>query len=65
VSVVLAPLQIATVAGEIAAIGSGFTVTVLEAVPEHPLASDTVTVYVVVVVGETVMAAVPPALLQL
>jgi hypothetical protein len=41
---VLAPLQIATVAGEIVAIRTGFTVTVLEAVAVHVFAFVTVTV---------------------
>jgi hypothetical protein len=43
VSVVLAPLQMVTVAGEIAAVGSGFTFTVLEAEAVHPFASVAVT----------------------
>lgn len=53
-----------TVAGFIAAAGFEFTVTVLEAVPVHPLTSVTVTVYEVVVIGETVMFAVTAALLH-
>lgn len=39
-------------------IGSGFTVIVAEVVAVQPLASVTVTVYVVVVVGDLVIAAV-------
>lgn len=54
-SVALAPLQIATVAGEIAAVGSEFTVTNLDAVAEHPTPLVTVTEKVVLDVGLTVM----------
>jgi hypothetical protein len=64
VSVMLPPLQIAAVAGEIAAVGGGLTVTVLLAVAVQVLAAVTVTVYVVVDTGETVMAAVFAALLH-
>ena len=59
------PLQIATVAGEIEAAGRALTVTSLEAVAEQLFALVTVTVYVVLVVGENVAAALePPVLLQ-
>ena len=44
--------------------GSGFTVTVTEHELVHPLASVTVTVYVVVEVGLTVIEAVVAALLH-
>ena len=44
--------------------GSGFTVTVTEQELVHPFASVTVTVYVVVVTGLTVIEAVVAALLQ-
>ena len=47
-----------------AGVGSGFTVMVVEAVAEQPAALVTVTVYVVVVVGETVIAAVDMPVLQ-
>ena len=42
----------------------GTMVTVKEAVPVQPLAAVTVTVYVVVIVGATVMVAVVAALLH-
>lgn len=44
--------------------GAGFTVTVVVQVPLHPLASVTVTVYVVVDVGLTVIDAVVAPVLQ-
>ena len=44
VNVALAPAQIETVAGDIEAVGTGFTVTVRESVSVHPLALVTVTV---------------------
>ena len=47
-----------TVAGEMEAVGKGFTVTVREAVAVQPLLSVTVTLYVVVAAGLTVIAAV-------
>ena len=63
VSVALAPAQIETVAGEIEAVGNGFTVTGFDAEAEQPLASVTVTVKVVVDTGLTVMlCAVAPVL---
>ena len=43
VSVALCPLQIAGAAGMMAATGLAFTVTILEAEAEQPLASETVT----------------------
>ncbi len=64
VSVALAPMQMLTVAGEITADGFGLTVTVLEAVAVHPFASVTVTVYVVVVEGETVISFVKTPVLH-
>ncbi len=39
----LTPLQMLTVAGEIAAVGKGLTITVLEVEAVHPFASVTVT----------------------
>jgi hypothetical protein len=45
-------------------IGAGFTVTVVVQVPLHPLASVTVTVYVVVALGLTVIDAVVAPVLQ-
>lgn len=61
VSVADEPAQIVDVAGLMLTVGVGFTVTVLVPVPEQP-ASVYVTVYVVVVPGDTVIAAVvaPP-----
>ena len=59
VSVTLPPEQ--NVSGPLAvmfAVGVVVTVTVCDAVDEQPFASVTVTVYVVVVAGETVIAAV-------
>lgn len=65
VSVALSPLQIVTVAGEIVAVGALFTETKRDAVIEQLLALVTVTVYVVVVAGLNVAAALlPPLLLQ-
>lgn len=64
VNVAFAPLQIATVGGEIAATGFEFTVTTRDEVAVHPLASVTVTKYVVVETGETVMLAATEALLH-
>ena len=43
ISVALVPMQIATVEGEIVAVGNEFTVTVLEAVAKHPVPLVTVT----------------------
>jgi len=65
VSVTLAPLQIVPsllVRPEVSVIvivgiGSGFTVMVVAVVEEHPSAFVTVTVYVVVVIGDLVIAA--------
>jgi hypothetical protein len=45
-------------------VGNEFTVTVLVVVAVHPAAFVTVTVYVVVVAGVTVMAAVVPPVLH-
>ena len=58
VSVDEAPIQIDGFAGVMLQAGSGFTVTVFEQELVHPCALVTVTVYVVVVVGLTVMDAV-------
>lgn len=55
VSVALAPLQMLALEGVME--GSVLTVTVLDAVAVHPLAFVTVTLYVVVVAGLTVMLA--------
>src|SRR5258706_457619 len=52
------PTQIAGFAGVMLHDGSGFTVTVVEHELVHPLALVTVTVYVVVIVGLTVIDAV-------
>ena len=59
-SVVLSPIHI-TVEPVKDTVGLGFTVTVLVAVAVHPLAAVTVTVYVVVLAGLTVMEAVVAA----
>ena len=64
VSVVLVLLQIAIVAGLIFATGKVFTVTFALAVAVQLLASVTVTVYGVFTKGETVIAVVFAALLQ-
>jgi hypothetical protein len=50
--------------GVMTGIGSALTVTAWLAVAVHPLAFVTVTVYVVVVAGETVIAAVVAELLH-
>src|SRR5258706_15164034 len=52
------PIQITGVGQVMLHIGTGFTVTIVEHELLQPLASVTVTVYVVVTVGLTVMAAV-------
>jgi hypothetical protein len=64
VSVDEAPIQIVGLAGVMLHVGSGFTVTVVEHELVHPAALVTVTVYVVVVVGLTVIAAVVAPVLQ-
>ncbi len=64
VSVVLAPAQTETVAGEMEAVGKGLTDTKREAVAEQEPPSVTVTKYVVAEVGETVMVAVVSFVLQ-
>jgi hypothetical protein len=62
VSVVLSPLQM-TLSPVIAGVGNALTVTVILVFAWQPLASVAVTVYVVVVLGVTVMlAAVDPLL---
>jgi hypothetical protein len=58
------PTQIDGLAGVMLQTGAGFIVTVVEHELVHPLASVTVTVYVVVDVGLTVIEAVVAALLQ-
>ena len=60
------PVELAsTVDGAvIVAFGLGETLTVFDAVAEHPFASVTVTLYVVVADGETVVAAVVAPVLQ-
>ena len=64
-SIALAPIQMETEEGVMAALGIGFTVTKREAEAVQALAPITVTVYVVDVVGEKVAAALePPVLLQ-
>jgi ABC-type nitrate/sulfonate/bicarbonate transport system permease component len=63
VKVAFCPSQIVIVAGEMVGVGSGFTFTVLEAVAVQPLPSVTVTEYVVLEDGFTViMVAVAPVL---
>jgi hypothetical protein len=64
VSVLLPPTHIAAGAAVIDGAGSVLTVTVLDAVAEQALASVTTTEYVVVVVGDTVVAAVMSVLLH-
>ena len=64
VSVALSPLQIVAMDGEMDAVGVVLNVTVCEAVAEQLAPILTVTVYVVVLVGETVIAAVFEPLLQ-
>ena len=64
VNVTGSPGQMGGTTQMIAHIGAGFTVTVTEQDEVHPLASVTVTVYVVVDAGLTVMAAVVAALLH-
>ena len=64
VRVALAPLHIETVAGKMLAVGFEFTVTVRDIVAVQLFALVTVTVYVVVVAGFTVILAVVPALLH-
>ena len=58
VNVALAPLQMFTVAGEMDAVGSGLTFTVRDVDAVHPFTSVTVTEYVVVETGETVIETV-------
>ena len=60
----MAPLQIATVVGKIAATGLGFTVTILDVEAVQLLASVIVSVYVVEVAGVTVILEVVAELLQ-
>jgi hypothetical protein len=64
VSVDEPPTQIDGLAGVILHVGGGVTVTVTEQVLVHPLPFATVTVYVVVVVGLTVIEAVVSEVLQ-
>jgi hypothetical protein len=54
VRVTLLPVQMLVLEAEMVTVGEGFTVMVRVAVFVHPLAEVPVTVYVVVVVGETV-----------
>lgn len=61
VNVVLLPLHMEVVP-PMAAVGRLFTVTVADSLSVQPLALVTVTVYVVLVVGETVMPALLPRL---
>ena len=58
------PIHIAVDAGLIAGIGSWFTVTARDALAEQLFASVTTTEYVVVMVGETVVAEVASVLLH-
>jgi hypothetical protein len=63
VSVALLPAHIATVAGEIDGVGRRFTFTVLDAVAEQPLISDTVTEKIDVETGLTlILSVVAPVL---
>jgi hypothetical protein len=64
VSVLLPPRHIAEGVEVMDGAGSVLTVTVLDAVAEQVLASVTTTEYVVVVVGDTVVAAVLSVLLH-
>ena len=64
VSVDEPPTQIDGLDGVMLHVGAGFIVTVVEHELVHPLAFVTVTVYVVVAVGLTVIEAVVAALLQ-
>jgi hypothetical protein len=64
VRVVLSPRQI-SLSPLIVGVGIGFTVTVSLATAWHPLASVTVTLYVVVAVGLTVILLVVEPLLQI
>jgi hypothetical protein len=64
VNVEEAPMQIAGFAGVILQVGNGFTVTVVVHELLQPLPSVTVTVYVVVIVGLTVIEAVVAPVLQ-
>jgi len=61
----LSPLHIADGLAVAATDGNGFTVTLTVAVPVHPTLLDPVTVYVVLLVGVTVMLAVLPPVFQL
>ena len=62
VNVVELPVQI--VAGGIFSVGNGLTVTITASLAAQPKLFVTVTVYVVVVTGETVITAVVAPLLQ-
>jgi len=64
VSIVFPPWQIFN-SPVMAGFGNGLTVTVTDVAAEQPLTSVTVTEYVVVAVGLTVMEAVDCPLLQL
>jgi hypothetical protein len=57
-------MHIEVAAGVIVDMGNGSTVTVAEVVAEQVLASVTVTLYVVVARGDTVLVSVPVLLLQ-
>ena len=63
VNVVLLPIHIATSKPALA-VGRGLTVIITSSLSVHPLPSVTVTVYVVVTTGETVVLAVVALLLH-
>ena len=56
----VAPLHIAAGLADAVTVGNGFTVTLTVAVPVHPAVLVPVTVYVVVVLGVTVLLAPLP-----
>ena len=61
---ILSPAQIVP-SGPALAMMDGVMITVTESIPVHPLASEAITVYVIVVVGATAMEEVVCPLLQL
>ena len=65
VRVLLSPTQMLASEAATVITGSGFTMIWMLAVPVHPLAAVPVTMYVVVAVGLTVIAAVVSPVLQI